>query len=315
MKNLKIASIELESPVILAPMVDVTDLPYRMICKKAGASLTFTEMTHVEAIIHGGKGVLENLKKGNEERPVGIQITSKTLKGIKEVIPILKKMSFDIVDLNCGCPSHLTIDHGSGAYLLKDAKKIGMMIKILKDSGFTVTAKIRLGFDKNNAVEIAKEIESSGADALTVHARLASQGRSVPADWKEIEKVKKAVKIPVIGNGDVFSGKDAENMLRICDGVMVARGALGNPFIFEQIIYYLRTGKELEFDFNKNIDYFLEYLNLAKKYDMVDIARIKYVGANFIRNIEGAARLRNEFMRLKRYEDIVRFVEELRQDL
>jgi tRNA-dihydrouridine synthase B len=290
-------------------MVDVTDVAYREVCREAGAAIGYTEMLHAASITHQGKKTKILMLRTKKESPVGIQITARNVEQVEKIIPFLK--DYDLVDLNCGCPGNLTIDSESGSYLLNDPEKIAAMIKLLKSHGFTVTAKIRLGFKKKNVMEVAKAIEMAGADALTIHGRLASQGNDIPADWKTIAAVKKELKIPVICNGDVRSGKEAASALEFCDGVMIARAAIGNPFVFEQIIYYLKTGKELEFDFKKNWSYFQKYLKLVRKYEVVDLKRIKYIGGKFIREISGSAELRAKFVRLKTLEEIEEFVDEI----
>jgi len=186
------------------------------------------------------------------------------------------------------------------------------MIEILKTSNKPVTAKIRLGFKSNNVVEISKMIEKAGADALTIHARLAIHGRDVPADWNWIKKIKEKIGIPLIGNGDIFTPQEAERMLEIADGVMIARGAIGNPLIFKKTLNYLKTGKIKEYSFKENISQFKKYLSLAKKYKIVDIGRIKYLGSNFIRNQEGASKLRMGLMSLKTFDDIEEFVKNIK---
>ncbi len=314
MKSLKIGSIKLENPLILAPMVDITNLPFRLICRKSGCSLAYTEMINVPAIIHKNPKTEEMLKSAKQDSPLGVQITGNNLEEFKKVIPYLR--NYDLVDLNCGCPSERITENESGSCLLNSPEKIADIIKLLKKNNLTVTAKIRLGFKKNNVLEIAKIIEKAGADAITVHPRLASQGYDVPADWKEISRVKKAVKIPVIGNGDILSPEKAAEMLKTtgCDAIMIARGAIGDPLIFERTLNYLKTGKKTEFSFKNNIKCFQDYLKLSKKYKLTEsnLVNIKHLGTKFIKNIQGAGKMRNELMQLKSFDEIVNFFEKIK---
>ncbi len=287
-------------------MLDVADLPYRLICRKAGASLAYTEMLNAQAILHENTKTKQMMSTIKEDSPLGIQITGSRIQDFKKLIPYLR--NYDLVDINCGCPSDRIISNNSGSFLLNAPKKIAEIIKLLKSNGLIVTAKIRLGFKTNNVLKIAKVIEKAGADALTIHARLASQGYDVPADWKWISKVKQAVKIPVIGNGDIDSGEKAMQMLKIADGAMIGRAAIGDPLVFKRILNYLRTGKEQAFSFKKNIKCFQEYLHLAKKYNLINIPKIKHLSCYFIKNIEGAAKLRQELMQKNTISDIEWFV-------
>lgn len=307
MKTFKIGNIRLRNRLLLAPMVDVTDLPYRLICRKAGAALCFTEMLNIGAILHENEKTKRLMKTCVDDKPVGIQITGPSEDQFKDVVPILLKERYDLVDINCGCPSIRTLDNKSGSFLLKKPAKIASYIKILKDSGFVTTAKIRLGYKNNNVIKVAKMIEKSGADALTIHARLAHDSYKIPADWKWIRKVKEEIGIPVIGNGDIANGKQADEMLEIADGAMIARAAIGDPLIFRRILNYLKIGKEEVFDFSANIKYFQDYLFLAKEHRVVDLSRIKFVGAHFLRNVSGARGLRAEFMQKKSFEEIEEF--------
>ena len=290
-------------------MVDVTDLAYREICRAAGAAMAYTEMIVVNAITHENEGTKSHMKTNSKDKPIGIQITGDNLENFRKIIPYLKK--YDLVDINCGCPSLRIQNNEEGSFLLKNPDKIAAIIKLLKAEGLTVTAKIRLGFDKNSVLATAKMIEEAGADAITVHARLASQGNDVPADWSWIATVKKQSKIPIIGNGDVTSPEKAKEMLKICDGVMIAREAIGNPLIFRQTLDYLRTGKVKQTEFRENLKYFYKYLKLAKKYKIIDIPRIKYLGSKFLKGTNGAAKLRDEMMHLKAYEEIISFTKDL----
>ncbi len=306
MKNLKIGDLALKNPLLLAPMVEVTDLPYRLICRKAGASLAYIEMLYVSAILHENKKTISLMQTSKEDSPIGIQITGNNVEEFKKVIPYLRK--YDLVDINCGCPSIRITGNQAGSFLLKNPDKIAKMIKILKKCGLTTTAKIRLGFKNNNVLKVAKIIEKAGGDALTIHARLAHHGSDIPADWEWIKKVKANIGIPVIGNGDIFSGKSAQEMLDIADGVMIARGALGDPLIFKRISHYLKTGKEQEINYKQNIQQFEKYLKLCEKHNIIDISRIKYLGSSFIKGFEGASQYRKQLTSLKSYDEIASFI-------
>ncbi len=310
-KGLRIGRIKLENPLFLAPMVDVTDLAFRLICRKSGASIAYTEMLQAEALKNASNEKALKLKMltNSKDKPLGIQVTGRKVSHFEDIVPELKK--YDLVDLNCGCPGHLTIDHGSGSYLMKSPDKIAKIIRLLRDNGLTVTAKIRLGFSKNNVLDLAKKIDGAGADALTLHPRLASQGRGVPADWSWFSKVKDQIGIPLIGNGDVFKPEDAGKILEVCDGVMIARGAIGNPLIFKQTLDYLRKGRYKENNYKDNLKLYVEYLKIAKKYDLLKMSKAKYIGGKFLRGFDGAPEKRNKFMGLKSFDSVESFVNEL----
>ena len=310
MKPLKIGKIKIKNPLFLAPMVEVTDLPYRLICRKAGAAMAYTEMLYIDAILHENKKTKDLMKTSKEDKPLGIQVTGSSINEFKKLRPYVKK--YDLVDINCGCPSIRITGNQAGSYLLKNPSKITSIIKILKNQDLTVTAKIRLGFKENNAIKIAKQIEKAGADAITIHTRLAIHGRSVPADHSWTKKIKETISIPLIANGDIFSPQDAEKLLEFSDSVMIARGAIGDPLIFKRTLRYLKTGKEIQTSFKENIKQFSLYLSLAKKYNLLDLSRIKYIGTNFIKNTHGAAKLRQELMALKNINEIQTFLKDLK---
>lgn len=306
MKPLKISSLTLKNRLILAPMLEITNLPYRILCRKAGASLAYTEMIYTNQILHQNQF---SVKIPKEDRPLGIQITGSFVEEFKKILPFLK--NYDLIDLNCGCPATRIIGTKAGAYLLKDPEKIVEIIKILKTAGKPVTAKIRLGFNKNNAIEIAKIIEKAGADAITVHARKSNDSYAVPADWNEIKKIKTVLKIPVIGNGDIFTPENCKKMLEICDGAMIGRAAIGDPLVFKRILDYLNEGKETTSETKENLKQFQLYIKLSKKYKVINIQQIKQLGSHSIKGFNGAPKKRDEFMKLKSLKDIEDFIQKL----
>lgn len=308
---MKIGNIRLKYGLILAPMADVTDLPYRILCKEYGAELCFTEMLNSKAIFMNNNKTLELMKTTEEEKPVGIQICGNDAEVFKKITDKLKK--FDLVDLNCGCPVPKLVNNKQGAWLLDYPEKIKEILEVLVDNlKIPVTAKIRLGNKKINVLDVAKKIEDSGASAITIHARTAEARYKIKADLSWIKKVKKEVSIPVIGNGDIFTGESAKKMLEICDGVMIARGALGDPLIFKRIRAFLekKTSEkkenkgEIESSYEDRINAFFEYVELCKKYEMKSFSKIKRIGLYFIQGFEGARKLREKLSKCNNIEEM-----------
>ncbi len=312
MKKFSFANLRLKHPLFLAPMVDVTDCAFRILCRKQGASMAYTEMLYTNAILHENKPTLKLMTIGGKlDRPLGLQVTGNNVSEFTKLSKLSVLQNYDLVDINCGCPSVKIVGSEAGSYLLKDPDKIASMIRVLKDKGLTVTAKIRLGYKLNNVMEISRKIELAGADLLTIHARTSEQRNSEPADWSWISKVKKEVGIPVVGNGGVVNGKTASDMLEIADGAMIASAAIGNPFIFRSILGYLKKGEEKEITKKERISAFSDYLNYAQKFDVFDISRVKYLGANFLKGFDGASQARSGLMALRDAGDIKKFVKNL----
>ncbi len=312
MSTLKIGNIKLKNRLFLAPMVDVTDCAFRLLCREEGAAMAYVEMIYVDAILHEN----ERTKKlmtigGKEDRPLGLQVTGNNLVEFTKFSKLDILKDYNLIDINCGCPSVKITGNEAGSYLLKTPDKIGEMIRVLKDSGNIVTAKIRLGFKNNNVMEVSKIIEKAGADLLTIHARTAEQRSTTPADWSWISKVKKEIGIPVVGNGGVVNGKTASEMLDICDGAMIASSAIGNPFVFREILRYLKTGKEIEITKTERLSGFKEYVNLADKYDVFEMSRVKYLGSGFFKGFDGASKLRSALMAVKSKEGMDGFLKSL----
>ncbi|MAF36226.1 tRNA dihydrouridine synthase DusB [archaeon] len=285
---------KLKNKAILSPMAGVTDVAFRTLAKKYGAGLTYTEFLSSSAIVRGSKKTLSLVKTDPIEKPVAVQLFGHN---IKEVIQAAKLVEnkFDIIDINCGCPAWKVIKTGAGSAMLNDPDKIATFVgKIVSAVNIPVTVKIRSGIDAKhiNAVDVARKIQDAGASAVAIHGRTQKQGYRGNADWKIITKVKEEVDIPVIGNGDVFTPEVFEKRLEESgvDAIMIARGAIGNPYVFTQIKDYIKTG---EYDSKDKKEQFDEYLNLARKYN-IPFLTIKTQAISFTKGTQGGAPLRNK---------------------
>ena len=247
---MKIGSVELENNVFLAPMAGVTDRPFRLLCKEMGAGLVYTEMVSAKGMYYDSKNTAKLLETDPKEHPVAVQLFGSDPEIMAQMAKRLEQAPVEIIDINMGCPAPKIVKNGEGSALLKTPKRIEAIVSaVVSAQNKPVTVKIRKGFDDDhiNAVEVALAAQQAGACAITVHGRTREQYYSGQADWDIIAQVKEAVSIPVIGNGDVASPQAAKRLMEEtgCDAVMIGRAAQGNPWIFREVVYYLRTGELL----------------------------------------------------------------------
>ena len=298
----KIGDLAIETPFVLAPLAGITDKSMRSLCSKQGASLVYTEMVSAKGLWYGDKKTNKLLEIGEDEEKVAFQIFGSDSEIMAFAAKELNEKKNVILDLNVGCPVPKVVKNGEGSALLKKLDTLYDVVEsMVKNTAKPVTAKIRMGFEinENTASETAKLLESAGVSAITVHGRTRQQYYEGKADWKAIAQVKESVKVPVIGNGDVFTGEDAVRMLNEtgCDGVMIARGALGNPWIFKEANALWRgEEKPAPPTDNEKIHMAINHLALisAHKGDNIAVREMrKHVGW-YIKGMKGAAAVRRQ---------------------
>ena len=309
----KIGNVEIENPVVMAPMAGITNMAFRKIIKDFGAGLVYSEMVSDKALCYGNAKTIEMLQVDEGEHPVSIQLFGGEVETMVKAAKFIDQHSnCDIIDINMGCPVNKVLKAEAGSKLLLYPDKIYEIVKGIVDNvSKPVTVKIRSGFDKEhiNAVEIAKLIEKAGASAIAIHGRTRSQMYEGKADWSIIADVKAAVKIPVIGNGDIKSVDDAKRMLAQTnvDAVMIGRAALGNPWLIKQVVESLKTGEEiLEPTYQEKIAQCLAHAKKLMEIEPEKVAMFQMRGHApwYIKGLKSSARVKNDLSKIDTYEQL-----------
>lgn len=315
----KIGSVEIKNPFVLAPMAGVTDLPFRGLCKEQGAGLICTEMVSAKAISYHNKNTKALMEINPKEHPVSLQLFGNEPELMAEVARSIEEQPFDILDINMGCPVPKVVNNGEGSALLKDPALIGKIVREISHAiKKPVTAKIRIGFEgyEVDPVEIAKIIEDAGGAAVAVHGRTRQQYYAGEANWEVIGRIKDAVSIPVIGNGDVDSPLKAEKMMKDtgCDGIMIGRAVRGNPWIFREMNHYFETGELLEKPDPKEIrEMILRHARwqIELKGEFTGIREMRKHVAWYTSGMRHSAGLRRESNTIENYESLERLLSKL----
>ena len=312
LNELMIGNVSIKTPIGLAPLAGVTDLTFRKLCLEHGAGLVTTEMVSAKAIVYKNKNTEALMKSFDGEHPSSIQLFGSDPDALSEAVRMIETKPFDMIDFNMGCPVPKVVRNGEGSALMTDPEAAAKAMRALVlHTKKPVTVKMRAGFDSAhiNAVEIAKLAQDCGVSAIAVHGRTREQYYSGRADLGIIKQVKEAVSIPVFGNGDVVDGPSALNMLEKtgCDGLLVGRGAMGNPWIFEQIRYYLETGNPLPLPSQEAVfDMIITHAQMLceQNGEKMGIRQMRSHAASYIKGFRCAAKMRGKINYIETLDDL-----------
>lgn len=319
-----IGNVEIKNRIILAPMAGITNIAFRKIIKQFGAGLVYSEMVSDKAILYGNKKTIEMLNVDESEHPISMQVFGGDLESIVEAAKYIDQNSnCDIIDINMGCPVNKVLKSDAGSKLLLYPDKIYEIVKATVEAvSKPVTVKIRIGFDFEhiNCVEVAKLIEKAGASAIAIHGRTRSQMYEGKADWSWIKKVKEAVNIPVIGNGDVRTAKDAKRMIDETgvDAVMVGRAALGNPWVVKQMVAYVEDGIELEDPtYEERIEQCLKHAQELIEFEgeRLAIREMRGHAPWYIKGIKSSSYVKNKLSKIETYQELEEILTDYREYL
>lgn len=311
---MKIKTVTTQNNVFLAPMAGVTDLPFRILCKEQNCGMVYTEMVSAKGLLYESEKTGSLLYVDEMEHPVAAQIFGSDPYILAKMAAKVECLPVDIIDINMGCPAPKITRNGEGSALMKTPEKIGEIIyQVAKAINKPLTIKIRKGFDDDmiNAVEVAQIAQQAGVSAIAIHGRTREQFYSGKADWDIIKQVKKAVSVPIIGNGDIKSPQDAKDMIDYtgCDAVMIGRGAQGNPWIFKQTVHYLETGQMLPNPtVEERIQTALRHARMTLEYkgDYIGIREMRSHLAWYIKGLPNSSEMRVKLNKIENYDELQR---------
>ena len=319
LKKIKIGNVELENNILLAPMAGITDLPFRKIAKKQGASLVYTEMVSSKAIFHNDEKTKKLLNMQGEERPIAVQIFGSDVESMVYAAKYVEPLA-DIIDINMGCPAPKVVKNGDGSKLLLNLDLAEEIVKeVVENVNKPVTVKMRKGWNNSNivAVEAAKRFEKAGASAITIHGRTREEYYSGSCDLEIIKRVKEAVSIPVIGNGDIKDVSSAIKMFEYTgvDGIMIGRATLGNPWIFREIIEGLKNEDKnyiIQILNQERLETILEHINLEieEKGEYVAIREMRKHISGYTKKLPNSSKFREEMNKIEDKNELIKFITE-----